>query len=344
MSCYHHLFEARAGTDLLAHVPAVEVGDDTVSYGELNRRANRLARHLISLGIGRESLVGLLVARSTDMIASLLAIAKAGGAYVRRSEIIARAGLSALVVDGGCRPLDLPPAIRLVDLVAHREAIGAAGDTNPGGSVSERNLAYILYTSGSTGEPKGIAMEHASLAKLIEWHGSARSDSLGQRTLQFCSISFDFSFHEIFSTLCYGGTLVLASEDERLDPRALARLIRERSIERVFLPVSALLQWAASVDETAFPDRLRHVFTTGEQLQITPALRSIFKRTGAKLHNHYGATEVQDAATLTLSGNPETWPEVVPVGYPLIGLAPEVVPGPENNGRPSIDADAISSP
>jgi non-ribosomal peptide synthetase component F len=272
-------------------------------------------------------LVGLLVARSPDIIGSLLAIAKAGAAYVpidqteqtaRRADIIAGAGLSALIIENGARPEGLPPHVELIDLVLDREAIAAKPDGNPRVPVSGKNLVYLLHTSGSTGQPKGIAMEHASVANLIEWHGAARTDSLGLRTLQFCSIGFDFSFHEIFSTLCYGGTLVMAGDDERLDPYALARLIRSRRLERLFLPVSALIQWAAAVDEGSFPDRLRHLFTTGEQLQITPALRTIFERTGAKLHNHYGATEFQDAATLTLSGDPRKWPTVVPLGRPLV--------------------------
>lgn len=322
---YHHLFEAYAAA--AGHAPALELGDAVLSYRELDGRANQLAHHLMSRGAGRESLVGISVARSPAMIVSLLGIAKAGAAYVpvdpaeqsvRRSDIIAGAGLAALIVDRGGRPQDVPPDVALIDLLRDREAIAAQLDSDPQVPLSERNLAYLLHTSGSTGQPKGIAMEHASVGRLIEWHGSARSDALGQRTLQFCPIGFDFSFHEIFSTLCYGGTLVMASDDERLDPYALARLIASRQIERLFLPVSALLQWASVVDDSSFPHRLRHVFTTGEQLRITPALRTIFARSGAKLHNHYGATEFQDAATLTLSGDPERWPAVVPVGHPLV--------------------------
>ena len=324
-NCYHQLFEAQVerGPD----APALEFGETLLTYGQLDRRANRLARHLLARGIGRENLVGVALRRSPDMIAALLAIAKAGAAYVpidpeedtaRRDDIIVSAGLSGVIVDGHWRPQVLPPSVALVDLVADRAAVAAADASAPGIAVTGRNLAYLLHTSGSTGRPKGIAMEHASLSRLLEWHGSTRHEACGLRTLQFCSIGFDFSFHEIFSTLCFGGTLVMASEEERQNAFLLARLIRARGVEKLFLPVSALLNWAAAVDDDSFPDRLRHVFTTGEQLQITPALRAIFARSGARLHNHYGATEFQDAATHTLTGDPQTWPDVVPIGHPLV--------------------------
>lgn len=324
MVFYHDLFARHAETS--GHKPALEFGNEVLSYSELNRHANKLARYLMSRGAGRESLVGLSVGRSPALISSILGIAKAGAAYVpldpeeqsvRRSDIIAGGGISVMIVDHGGSPQGAPTQVEVIDLTRDREAIAAQQGSNPDVSLSERNIAYLLYTSGSTGLPKGIAMEHNSIGKLMEWHGSARSDALGQRTLQFCSIGFDFSFHEIFSTLCYGGMLVMASDEERLDPYALAHLISSREIERLFLPVSALLQWASAVDESSFPHHLRHVFTTGEQLRITPALRVIFGQTRAKLHNHYGATEFQDAATLTLTGDPEKWPAVVPVGNPL---------------------------
>lgn len=322
--CYHRLFEAHV--QCAPDAPALEFGESVLSYADVDRHANRLARHLLARGIGRESLVGVALGRSPDMIIALLAIAKAGAAYVpidpgedtaRRDEIIAASSLAGLIVDGRWRRRIMESQVALVDLITDAAIIASADDSNPGVEVTGRNLAYLLHTSGSSGRPKAIAMEHASLFKLIRWHGEGRRDACGLRTLQFCSIGFDFSFHEIFSTLCHGGTLVIAGSDERLDPYALARMIRNRSIEKVFLPVSALLQWAEAVDEASFPTRLRHVFTTGEQLQITPALRAICAGTGASVHNHYGATEFQDAATLTLSGDPATWPDVVPIGQPL---------------------------
>jgi non-ribosomal peptide synthetase component F len=260
------------------------------------------------------------------MMMSMLAVAKAGGAYVpldpdeteeRRALVVEDCGLRALLTDGGMRPAPLSADVAVVDLSANADAIEGACDRDPEIRVALGNLAYLMYTSGSTGRPKGTAMEHGALANLLAWHGSIRRGSCGLRTLQFCSIAFDFSFHEIFSTLCFGGTLVMADETARRDPFVLARSIRDRAIEKLFLPVSALTQWAAAVDENSFPDRLKHVVTTGEQLQITPAMRTIFARTGASLHNHYGATEFQDATTLTLSDDPKLWPLLPPVGRPL---------------------------
>lgn len=326
-SCYHQLFEAQAKR--AAQAPALEFDDVRLTYGQLDGQANQLARHLRKLGVGTECLVGIAVRRSPDMIAALLAIAKAGAAYVpidpdedtaRRDDIITGTDLRALIVDGTWRLPALPPSVALVDLVTDQAAIAADQPTSPGIPVTPRHLAYLLHTSGSTGQPKGVAMEHGSLSQLLEWHSATRSETRGLRTLQFCSIGFDFSFHEIFSTLSFGGTLVMASEEERHDPVLLARLIRFRGIEKLFLPVSAMLNWASVVEENGelFPDRLRHVFTTGEQLRITPALRAIFAKNGASLHNQYGATEFQDAATFTLTGDPLGWPDVVPIGHPLV--------------------------
>jgi non-ribosomal peptide synthetase component F len=324
--CFHQVFEAAAAT--APDAAAVEFGDTVVAYGELNRRANRLAHHLMARGVGPEVPVGVSVARSPDMVTAMFAIAKAGGAYVplepgereeRRAFVIEDSGLRTIIVDGKAQPARMPSGIAAIDLAAAIDSEVADRDReqNPGTDVGLRNLAYLIYTSGSTGQPKGTAMEHASLANLIAWHGSARRDSCGLRTLQVCSIGFDFSFHEIFSTLCFGGTLVMASEETRRDPFALARLIRERNVEKLFLPVSALLQWAAAVDEASFPHHLKHVLTTGEQLQLTPALKTIFATTGARLHNHYGATEFQDAAALTISGDAQQWPDFPSIGRPL---------------------------
>ncbi|WP_292534246.1 AMP-binding protein [Methylocystis sp.] len=324
--CFHHSFEAQVLADAGRSAVAIEFCDEIVTYRDLDARANRLANYLIELRAGPEVAVGVAVPRSPDLLVCLLAVAKAGAAYVpldaglpeeRRLAMIENSGLALLLVTGNVSEVMPRPGFVIVDLYAAGEEIGRQSDKRPKVPVCDRNLAYLLYTSGSTGEPKGTAMEHSALANLIAWHGAAHKAACGLRTLQFCSIGFDFSFHEIFSTLCYGGTLIVPTEAQREDPFLLARLIRDRRVEKLFLPVSALLQWASVVDERSFPDSLRHVITTGEPLHITPPLREIFRRTGAQLHNHFGATEFQDAATLSLSGDPGQWPLQVPIGHPL---------------------------
>jgi non-ribosomal peptide synthetase component F len=265
--CFHHRFEAQAAAGLLSQAIAVECGGTNATYEKLNRQANRLAHRLTSIGVGPDVAVGVFVARSACMLTALLGVAKAGGAYVpidpgerddRRRFMIKDAGIRVLVSDGSSTMDRLQSGIATVDISEDTDLHGTASDRNPDMGVTLRDLAYIVYTSGSTGRPKGTAMEHSSLANLIEWHGSSRRESCGLRTLQLCSIGFDFSFHEIFSTLCFGGTLVIADEKARRDPFLLAQIIRHRNIEKVFLPVSTLLQWAAAVDETSFPVHLKH--------------------------------------------------------------------------------------
>jgi non-ribosomal peptide synthetase component F len=151
-----------------------------------------------------------------------------------------------------------------------------------GGWASEgqgSDLAYVIYTSGSTGKPKGVAMVHRALVNLIEWQTAVPTFGLGQRTLQFTSLSFDVSFQEIFATWCSGGTLVLMDESLRWDPAGLWRCLDQETIHRLFLPFVALQQLAeVAAESDSVPSNLREVITAGEQLQVTPKIRALFRR------------------------------------------------------------------
>lgn len=325
----HELFEEQARR--LADVAAVEHDGRQLTYAQLNRRANRLARHLRSEGVGAEQLVGLCCERGTGMVVALLGILKAGAAYLpldpalppeRLRQMVQEAAPQAVLTETerlGALPTDVAKVLAL-DAKAGEIAAASSGDIPvPETGATSESLVYVIFTSGSTGRPKGTAMRHRSMVNLIEWHRGSFGDGEGQRVLQFAALGFDVAFQEILSTLCTGGTLVLLDEWTRRDPRALTELLRSRSISRLFLP-PAMLQSIAEYGTSAdrLPASLEEVISAGEPLRVTAEIRSFFARLpGCRLHNHYGPTETHVVTALTLPADPQQWPELPPIGRPI---------------------------
>jgi len=324
--CVHELFEAQVERTPAAL--AVKHGERLVTYAELNACANRLARHLLTLGVRPEVRVGICVERTVEMMVGLLAILKAGGAYVPLDVAYPQERLAFMLEDAQAavlltqrRMLDNLPAhsAQVVCLDTDWEMIARESDANLASGANPDNGAYVLYTSGSTGRPKGVTMPHRPLVNLISWQNLQSKNSGVLRTAQFTSLSFDVSFQEIFSTWCAGAMLVLLEEEVRRDPVSLRRFLADEEIERLFLPFIALQQLAELSDTQApVPSKLREVVTAGEQLQVTPALVNLFRQLGdCTLDNHYGPTEGHVVSSFQLEDAPSRWPTLPPIGRPV---------------------------
>ena len=212
---------------------------------------------------------------------------------------------------------------------ARRPALPRATPDDPG---------YVIFTSGSTGRPKGVVLSHRALTNLIEWHAATLLPATN--VLQFASVGFDASIHELFAAWASGGCAHISDGPTRRDPVELLHLIRDRRIEKVILPVVVLQQLCELLAEDDLEGlALRDVITTGERLVLTPAIRSLFeRRPDWGLHNHYGPSETHVVTAYTFAGPPQQWPTVPPIGRCLpatyayvvdewLRLVPAGVPG-----------------
>ncbi|MFV2067962.1 MAG: amino acid adenylation domain-containing protein, partial [Pirellulales bacterium] len=281
-----------------------EHGRKSLTYRELNDQANRWRRSLALAGIGQGDAVGLCLQRGPRLLTLLLGVLKAGAAYVpldptypsrRLRQMIDQSGVALVVVDGESadRVASQSTPVWCIEEGMPRTAACGNGCPNRGAATSE-DLAYILFTSGSTGMPKGVAMPHRSLVNLITWQVGCCHAPPGARTLQFAPLGFDVSFQEIFSTWSSGGALVVIEEQLRRDPNGLLQFIESLAIERVFLPVVMLRYLAEASQRRPCQLQLRQIITAGETLEITPAIEAFLRRVPqCRLTNHYGPTEPQ---------------------------------------------------
>lgn len=325
----HELFEEQV--DRTPDAVAVEFQEQRLTYAELNKGANRLARYLLNQGVGPDHVVGICVERGLEMVMGLLGILKSGGAFLPLDPNYPIERLRHMLEDAVPRIVltqeelwGLLPATDAEVISLHamlRETAGRVEENVSAGDLglSAQNLVYIIYTSGSTGQPKGTAMSHRSMVNLIEWHRKNFCSREQQRVLQFAALSFDVAFQETFSTLCTGGTLVLLDEWLRRDARALTEFLSHHSIQRLFVP-PLMLQSLAECANTAdvVPRSLQDVITAGEQLRISPEISSLFEKlNGCRLHNHYGPTETHVVTALTLAGDSSQWPILPSIGRPI---------------------------
>jgi len=298
-TCVHRLVERRAAD--APDAPAVLDAAGTLTYGELDRRANCLARRLCRLGAGPDAPVAICLERSAGLAVAALAVLKAGGAYLpidpaypaeRRGSMLRESGARVLLVGEA-----VVPAVDGVTVLGPAETAAALEEesaTPPAVDVHPEHLAYVIYTSGSTGRPKGVAVPHAGLANLVAWH--LRSYGLGpdDRVAQTAGAGFDASVWEMWPSLAAGAVLLPVPTDILLSTAGLLRWLVEREITGCFLatPLAEALLAEPAVAEGSAELRLRYLLTGGDRLRRRPGVGL-----PCALVNHYGPTENSVVAT-----------------------------------------------
>ncbi len=308
------LFEARAA----AHPDAVAVvcGDTELSYGDLDRRAARLARALIARGVGPDTIVAVALPRSAELFVALVAVLKAGGSYLpidpaypsdRVAFILTDAAPTVVATDADTAKLLPPNEIPQLDPGA------SAAGPDPVVAARAQNLAYMIYTSGSTGVPKGVGITHRNVVNLL---AQAWRVSPEDRVLVHSSVAFDASTYEIWPALCGGATLVVATE-QRSDPAEITRLVETRSVTNIFATpplLSALVEHLEGLPGKPFRS-LTRIDTGADTLTagLVEALKSACA--GVRVDNLYGPTEA--TVNVTSLAVPDGLSGVVPIGTPV---------------------------
>jgi amino acid adenylation domain-containing protein len=323
--CTHHLFETQ--TQLSPNATAIVFENQELTYSQLNARANQVARYLCSLGARPGEIVGIFMERSLEMIVAVLGIAKSGAACLPLDPAYPKERLAFMLQDSQATVVVSQQHLRqsvpdgksqIVCLDSETQKFANQDDSDLQTAVVPENVLYVIYTSGSTGRPKGVLVPHRVLVNLIAWHQAAPRQS--RRTLQFASLNFDVSFQEIFSTLAAGGTLAVTPQPVRADIPVLGRYVQEHKIERFHLPGVVMQKLAEEFSNR--PEALasvREFMVGGEQLQISRPMVTLFSQfPGCVLHNHYGPTETHIVTSFSMSGNPEFWPALPPIGRPVI--------------------------
>lgn len=303
--CIHQLFEAQV--EKAPDAVAVVCGDHRLTYGELNARANQLARCLKSLGVGPDVLVGICVERSLEMIVGLMGILKAGGAYLPIDPVYPEERIAFMLSDSQAPILlsqdklveTLPcHQSRLLRLDRDWDLISVESEANPTSDSSNGDLAYCIYTSGSTGRPKGVLIPHCGLLNLVFWHQSAFGVTATDRATQLAGTAFDAAVWEIWPYLTAGATLYLPGTDILAMPEHLKNWLVSEQISISFLPTPLAEELLA----LSWPEKtaLRIMLTGGDKLSGYPAADLPFQ-----LVNNYGPTEntVVTTSGLVTSGN-----------------------------------------
>ncbi|HYG64673.1 MAG TPA: amino acid adenylation domain-containing protein [Thermoanaerobaculia bacterium] len=360
--CLHQRIEAQAG--LTPDATAVVWRDLSLTYRELNARANRLACHLRAAGAGPDGRVGVCLERSEALVIALLAVLKSGAAYVpldpgypdeRLTFMLQDARPSVCITDEAIRPR-LTGAVPLLCLDTQREEVARWSGKDLAASATLDNLAYVIYTSGSTGRPKGAMIPHRGICNRLVWMQAQYGLTGGDRVLQKTPFSFDVSVWEFFWPLLAGACIVVAEPGGHRDSAYLVRTIGEQEVTILHF-VPSMLQAFLEEEHLEACDGVRLVVCSGEALPLDLQKR-FFEVMGAELHNLYGPTEASVDVTYHACrrGTPL---RSVPIGRPIfntqiyivdpglrplpVGVAGELLIGGDGVGRGYLDRAALTA-
>jgi amino acid adenylation domain-containing protein/non-ribosomal peptide synthase protein (TIGR01720 family) len=343
----HQLFAAQAL--LQPEAPAVIFAGRAIGYAELDRRANQLAHALRARGVGPETLVAVALERSVELVVALLAVLKAGAAYVpvdpeypaeRVAYVLGDCGAPVLLTTTSVAarlPSGDAPALRASSapltlcLDQAQAKLEAEPAHDPCVAVGPQHLAYVIYTSGSTGRPKGAGNTHAGLANRLLWMQERYPLTPADRVLQKTPISFDVSVWEFFWPLMFGATLVLAAPGDHRDGERLLQVIEAEGVTTLHFVPPMLQAFLDTLDARravgtspggALPaalGRLRRVICSGEALGAELARRFFERVAEAELHNLYGPTEASIDVT-AWQCQPDEAAATLPIGHPIANI------------------------
>ncbi len=311
---------------------ALEFGDSFLTYGALDEKSARLARHLVEKGVVKGSLVPICLERSFEMVVGILGILRAGGAYVpidptypmSRIGYILKDIEAQLLLTSTTHVADLTDSvssdIELIEL-DNQDVMESSSERNLP-NVHSDDLIYVIYTSGTTGIPKGVMNEHGAVLNRLLWMGDYLRASAEDCMIQKTTFCFDVSVGELFLPFLTGARLVIAAPEGHKDARYLQRLIAEKGITMIHFVPSMLSAFLSEIEEERCGS-LSHVFCSGEELKasVVRDFNNTFK--GTKLHNFYGPTEAAIEVTAIELSNFNG--KLVPIGKPMANTSIYIV-------------------
>lgn len=319
----HGLIERQAALE--PDAVAVEFDGQVLTYAALNARANRLARHLIGRGVRPDGVVGVALERSLELVVALLAVLKAGGAYLpldleypqeRLTYMLSDSG-AILVLTASALASRVPATPTVQQIAVDEMDLATESESNPSVRVNGDLLAYVIYTSGSTGRPKGVGNRHQSLSNRLAWMQSAYGLGRGDRVLQKTPYGFDVSVWEFFWPLTVGARLIVARPGDHRDPERLLNLIRAHGVTTIHF-VPSMLQVFLDHPGIEACASLKRIVCSGEALPAQAQAGVFARLPQVALYNLYGPTEAAIDVThwtCRSDGSPQ-----VPIGQPIAGI------------------------